>query len=307
MEIHFDSYQFENRYQIKPVSQESHIAFSDYARMSMHRRKQVYDRRLRCPIWALDDRFLRKLLVLFLEARAGIHNPNLDLVTRRDIAERRLKERLPEWNARVDRLNHQYVDAQHKHASKERLQGLEIEIENLDTLIRMTQKSPLGFVAAIVVHYYRLGKNSVEVGEEIGCKPPHVRVILWRLHQLWNKTFGFEFNLEPAAPAVPACRSYTRKEIKEALATRKISIPAGDILPIKPGKYAPVLPGESRKARRARLMADGLCGNCGLKPRGKYAECVDCRAYYAALNRGYQQKKRAEAKAPAREDELVYA
>lgn len=297
MEPHFDSHQFEGN-SSRPWGSKSQLDYRDYdLSMSIHKRKQVYERRLQTPIWALDDRFLRKLLVLFIEARARVRNPNtnLDFGARRVIAERCLKERIPEWNAAIDRLQFEYVAAQHKHASKEKLRRFEIEIENLDTLVRMTQKSPIAFVAAIVILYYRLGLSSTEVGEEIGCKPPHVRVILWRLHQIWDNTFGIEFNVEAARPAVPPCRSYTRQEIKKALAAGKITIPKGDISlkpTLPPTPWAPSLPGEASTARRARLKAAGLCGNCGLNPRGAYAECSRCRTYYAARCRAYQKRKK---------------
>jgi hypothetical protein len=294
--LNYDPYQFAGRHAYA-ISQTSHITFNDYSRMSTHTRKQVFERRLPTPIWALDDRWLRKLLVLFLEARVQRnHRPNDDLLTRRAAAEKKIKTLIPKWNDEIDRLQLEYVAAQHKkRTSKERLRVLEINIESRDTLVRLTQKSPLGFVAAIVVLYYRMGKTSVEVGEEVGCRPPHVRQILYRLNAIWNKNFNLDFMVEPSAPAVPACRTYTRQEIDGMLAAGKITIPKGDIsLPAAPpGAFAPCMPGESRKERRARLIAAGLCGNCGLKPRGDYAECVSCRAYYAALAKNRMQKKKA--------------
>jgi len=47
------------------------LAFEDYARMSTQQRKQSNERRLVTPLWAMNDKLLRELIVKFMEERAG--------------------------------------------------------------------------------------------------------------------------------------------------------------------------------------------------------------------------------------------
>ena len=42
-------------------------------------------------------------------------------------------------------------------------------------------ENPAKYYAGVAYHYWRCGLTSVEVGQELGIKPPHVRCILWRM------------------------------------------------------------------------------------------------------------------------------
>jgi hypothetical protein len=192
--LSFDRWQFENEFRARPVSRSSQISFDDYSRsMSTRTRKQVYERRLPTPIWSLENSSLRALLVGYLENRVGIRKPQGTLLERRAAAEKRSKDQIPRLNERIDRLQLKYVAVKRKGRLKAKLRKLEQEIENLDTCVRMCRRGGLDIVAAVVVLYYRCGLNSVEVGEEVRLRPPHVRMILFRLHEVWNK----KFNLAP--------------------------------------------------------------------------------------------------------------
>lgn len=63
---------------------------------------------------------------------------------------------------------------------------LAVEIEGIDTYLRITKNGGADIIAAIVYLYYRTELDSVGVGNELGLKPPHVRQTLWRLHETWN-------------------------------------------------------------------------------------------------------------------------
>jgi hypothetical protein len=228
--LNFDPWQFAGS-KSRPVSAETQISWSDFSlSMSVHSRKQVQERRLPVPAWALSDTLLRSLLVVYAEQRTTYfgHVRKTDgktLIERRVDAEKRLQARIPSWNATIDKLQLEYVAAQKDGTPKARLDRLEEQIENLDTLIRITRKGTSAFLAAIVVLYYRMGKNSVEVGEEVGAKPPHVRQTLFRLHELWREKFQIDFMLEPAKEPVAPCRSYTQDQINAMLADGRIAIP----------------------------------------------------------------------------------
>jgi hypothetical protein len=51
------------------------IAFEDYSRMATVQHKQCGERQLPTPTWALNEPLMRKLLVRYLEERAGCRNP----------------------------------------------------------------------------------------------------------------------------------------------------------------------------------------------------------------------------------------
>jgi hypothetical protein len=223
--LSFDPWQFAGS-KSRPVSAESRISWSDFSlSMSVHSRKQVQERRLPVPAWALSDTLLRSLLTAFVENRANIHKAEGSLRKRIADAEKSLKNRIPAWNKTIDKLQLEYVAGQKDGTPKKRLDDLEQEIESLDTLIRITRKSTTAFLAATVTLYYRMGKNSVEVAAEVGAKPPLIRQILFRLHRVWQEQFQIDFMLEPAERPVPPCRSYTREQIATMLAEGKIAIP----------------------------------------------------------------------------------
>ena len=80
-----------------------------------------------------------------------------------------------------------YVAAkQQPEPDRARLRKLEIEIEGLDTQIRIAYRVPR-IAAAVVRYYYGLNMDSVSIAAELGVKPPAVRMILWRLRRTWEQ------------------------------------------------------------------------------------------------------------------------
>jgi hypothetical protein len=83
----------------------------------------------------------------------------------------------------------------------QRLKTLQIEIEGYDSLLLTSSGEDCGAnkLVGLVNLYYGIGLNSVEVGDELGLKPPCVRGTLWRMARVWErmKTEG------PAAPPPP--------------------------------------------------------------------------------------------------------
>ena len=227
------------------------LSFEDYGGMQMqHRKSASYERRLDTPLWALNNRMLRELVVTFMEERAGFRKPQTGgmrgtlppaLVDPIAIAlenERLdtelLRERLaraqaaiidqrPRLQAVMEKLCKAYVEIKTKGLdpsitddewNRTRLQPymtrddpdaemvfepraqlddeetrkkiLTVEIEGIDTYLRITKSGGADIIAAIVYLYYRTDLDSVGVGNELGLKPPHVRQTLWRLHETWN-------------------------------------------------------------------------------------------------------------------------
>jgi hypothetical protein len=185
----FDRWAFDGK-RVHPVSIATRLSFQDYSGMQTYTKKQSGQRRLETPQWAVNDVFLRELLVAYLENRAGIRKPKGTLRARRARVRRVAISQHPRFNATLNRLNSEYVQAQRDGVPRERLKELEIEIENLDTHIRTTRNGGMDFVAAVVYLYYRVGLDSVGVGGELGLRPPHVRQILWKLRNVWKARFN---------------------------------------------------------------------------------------------------------------------
>jgi predicted transcriptional regulator len=181
-QAHFDSCQFDNR-RIRPVSSKTQISWQDFASMQVFTRKVQCERRLPTPAWALNDELLRQVIVRYVERRAYVHNPNLPLRERLSLAAAAIKKQHPKVRAMIDRLSEEYRECK----DAERRRKLEIEIEGLDTFLRITERDGgAAFAASVAYLYFRAGKSSVGVGDELGLKPPHVRMIIYRLNQCWD-------------------------------------------------------------------------------------------------------------------------
>lgn len=205
------------------------IDFSDYARMQVQQ-KTLQERRLATPLWAVNNRMLRELIVTFMEERAGFRKPQtgprggeLTLRERLDRAQAYIRNARPRMFATLDKLCKEYVKVKREgldlgmtdaewnmlqqqpcltvddpkdgtvfeeqkrmETESTKLKSLAIEIEGLDTYLRITKTGGADFIAAIVYLYYRTGMDSVGVGAELGLKPPHVRQTLWKLHETWT-------------------------------------------------------------------------------------------------------------------------
>jgi hypothetical protein len=194
--LSYDPYQFAGK-QHYAVSLTSGITYSDYERMRSFTHKASGIRRYETPLYALNDRILRELLLAFMETRLQIRDPTGTTTERRERIRQAALDRLPHLIATVDKLNREYVEAQSKHAPPERLKNLEMEIEMLDTQIRTTQEGGMGLVASIAYLYHRLKFDSVGVGLELGIKPPHVRSILWKLNEVFKSKFNEDGSLKP--------------------------------------------------------------------------------------------------------------
>src|SRR5260370_889810 len=163
------------------------LSFSDYQNMHSYQRKQSGERRLPTPAWALNDGLLRKVLVRYIETRAGFHSTQPGTEQERLArAQQRILKTKPERIATLGKLCKELVALKQSGAEPARLRKLQVEISNLDTVIRFD-----GCIAATVVGvvnlYYRVGLDSVGVATELNLKPPHIRQLIWRLARVWER------------------------------------------------------------------------------------------------------------------------
>lgn len=225
------------------------VSYDDYSRMSTQRRKTTGERRLPTPVWAVNNPLLRRVLVTFMEERAGFRKgPRRGgLKERLEHAKAKIISKRPKMIDVLDKLCREYVEIKNKglnpditdaewNASKpqpymafaegearyidekERRRQLEIEIEGIDTYLRYTANGGADVVAAIVYLYYRTGLDSVGVGEELGLKPPHVRQTLWRLHRT-AKAMEASQLLETSAAATKRAKDAAKKSANNRFTT----------------------------------------------------------------------------------------
>jgi hypothetical protein len=200
------------------------ISFADFGSMHVHRREKVQERRLPTPNWAIRDDLLRRLIVVYLEERFYVKpNEVLTLVERLKIAKAAAEHYCPmkrqlleEWledyhslcvHGRKDLTDDEAIalfvslrsvkgqlpldaDVARTYLARKKIHDLEIQIQNIDTDIVLTERGHAEVIAAIVYLYYRLGWDSVAVAEQLQLKSPHVRQVLARLHHTWSHSLS---------------------------------------------------------------------------------------------------------------------
>jgi hypothetical protein len=174
------------------------ISFDDYRKMHLTGRALRPQRRLETPAWAWNDGMVRSLLVHYMERRVGWKKTKVGTEYERLVrAQQALSARRPKLTKTIDHLCREYVTVKAgafkgNHGSPihqlalTRLRMLEMKIENLDTQLA-TDARCAAVVVGIVYQYYRRGLDSASAGAELGLKPPHVRMILWRLNRTWKR------------------------------------------------------------------------------------------------------------------------
>jgi hypothetical protein len=190
------------------------LAFEDYTRMSTQQHKQSAERRLPTPEWALRPDLLRKVLVHYVERRAGFLKPTPGTESERLArANQRNAERCKRKEAVLIKLCAEFVELHKCSGDPVRTKKLGEQIKNLDTCLRFDCN--IAGIALRCVHlYYGAGLDSVGVSTETGLKPPHVRALLWKLDWTWNKIHGV------ASPRSWQRRKWPRRRYKSKINIR---------------------------------------------------------------------------------------
>lgn len=201
------------------------LSFGDFSTMHIQRREKVKERRLPTPKWSVRDDMLRELLVVHLEERFYLEpTAGFTLIERLTTARQRAEYYLPrkrellrDWlkdyhtlcvsgivGVKAELISDERAievftslkqiggqlplnaDVARDYLTKKSLHDLEIQIQNIDTDIVLTERGHAEVIVAIVYLYYRLGWDSVAVAEQLGLKSPHVRQVLARLHSTWS-------------------------------------------------------------------------------------------------------------------------
>lgn len=186
------------------------LAYDDYTRMRTRPAKGT-GRHAETPAWVHNNVEVRETIVLFMECRALLVRcgKGIFAATLRNAREGTLSERLDRAHAALlERRQRSLVEQikklciRYKTEPVEKRQVLAELIENADTQLRIIERGA-GLPLAVLHFYYNLGMDSVEIGQELQIKPPHVRQILHRLHQTHEVIAGIRSGRVHVIPFVP--------------------------------------------------------------------------------------------------------
>jgi hypothetical protein len=163
------------------------ISFDDYSRMHTSLHTQAGHRRLDTPAWALRNDLLANVIAQYCLNRASyrcVPKPPIGAAEKLALAKMLSKRRKKMLTEQLDRLCHRYVAIKNQMPPDyAALRNLEIEIENTDTSIRIVDNAA-EIAAGVVYHFYHRNVDSVAVGQALGLKPPHCRILLYRLRKV---------------------------------------------------------------------------------------------------------------------------
>jgi len=177
----------------------SGIDFDSFSRMQTTKRKFGRDN---VPLWTRNQVTVRAVLVAYFEQRAfgpveRRRSQNGTEAARLRRACERLRARVPQMLDVMDGLIAEYMLLYRSGVDPNRQRKLKVEIESLDTQIRMAQENAPAVILGILYQAYNVGQDSVGVGAMFGYKPPHIRMLLARLNKTWK-----QMQTEPPVPTV---------------------------------------------------------------------------------------------------------
>ena len=199
-EPQLDAHQFAGK-RSKAVSAKTGIAWSDFGKMHTYGVKPVA-RRKPIPEWANNDTALCEIVLKFCEEylyvrdHSGTGAERLQRIA--DASEQRLPELGKELRTRLEEFHQLTKEGT---ATEEQLRRFAIVIANRDSQIVMLRRGLPALVTAVITYSYRLGHDSVNVAEQLGIKPPMVRIWLWRCNRLAEgKTKGVVHRVSKTLP-----------------------------------------------------------------------------------------------------------
>ena len=276
----FDKYQFFVPH-VSPVSKakrdgdgdiisETNLAFEDIGRMKITKHSAPRKRLDEVPLWTRDNETCALVITTLWEGRAfgGQVRKHVQygapLPERLAAAQQHLVGTIPSKTAKLDRMCRDFV--QSDPAKRKRLAS---DIAGLDTQIRVIQTGP-GIVARIITLYWKMGCNSVAVGEQTHFGSTFVRQILHRCkktHEALQNSKAPSSESE-RTNAHTAVDPYAKRRRDCAGRKVKPQDTANDTYYGKLARYyndvlGLVPPTESE----ARFLADGSVGQWGLYPK----------------------------------------
>jgi hypothetical protein len=193
------------------------IAFEDYTRMGMERHSLSSWRRYAVPVWAINDDQLCAVLARSMEERAGFRKGQAGMDKERMArAQQQLEKMRPELVARIDRLCARFVAAKREGADNVTVALYGQKVEEVDTQLRLLSDISK-ILAGVVYFYWRCGYTSVETGQQLGLKPPHIRCMLFKLIET-----AAELGYAPPEPIARRHAPRLPKAVREARTPQQV-------------------------------------------------------------------------------------
>lgn len=134
----------------------------------------------------MNDAELREVLLKYGERRVYLRTKgNMGTPSTLSDEERFARIRKEELEVVLKRLEVKLRDLIVREKTKPELAE---QVQNFDTSILIARRGCVSVANAVVILYYRLGWNSVEVAQELKITSPHVRQFLARLKEAANGT-----------------------------------------------------------------------------------------------------------------------
>jgi hypothetical protein len=169
------------------------LAYADLVGMSYIHHKVDSGRKLERPAWVTDNTKLSLVLARWMESRAQIRFANPGSAQERiKKAQSWIAANRPRQIAVLDKLCAALVEEKSAAAPDEtRIKTLTGQIQNLDTLLRISEKGGgLAWGFSIIQKYYIEGFDSFEIAEQLGVSAVLVRQQLWRFRRTANRLNG---------------------------------------------------------------------------------------------------------------------
>jgi hypothetical protein len=222
-EVKFDRFQFDKRARV--ISAKSGIAFGDYERMHVYKRKAKQVRRLPSPEWAQSKEGIRAVVLNYLERRYYIRTHQGTDQERIERIEKAAKSYIPSLRINLGRQMARY-QTMVEHGQTRAAEGVAIQVQNIDKQISTIERGIVAIVTAVAYSYHCLGWDSPTVAQEFGLNPPNVRILLKRLNDLTPQLVEGRLpekvlKSRPYRPAAPERRYFWNGErLKELFALR---------------------------------------------------------------------------------------
>lgn len=182
-ELSFDRHQFDKK--AKRASEVTGLTYQDLKFGGVLSTSIQGCKQTPIPRWATTPELLQQVVLTYLEQRYYIRTSSGTPAARLAAVHEKLENYFIPFKFKLLRLINRYAVATGKEKAR-----LGMEIQNTRTALELMERGVDKVVAAVVYRYYLLNQNSLDVARELGLKPPHVRQIINRLNQTWQKISG---------------------------------------------------------------------------------------------------------------------
>jgi len=153
------------------------------------------------PEWTVNDELCREVVMRYCEHRLYISLQ----------PEKSYEARM----ATVARESTRLIEVQQRELDSAFASNEEEWIQQVDTKTVVLQRGIVSIAASVVYSYYRLCESSTQIAEKLGLRPPHIRIMLWRMRTIaaeiqTGKLRWFDLPREKRQRATSSCTATRR-------------------------------------------------------------------------------------------------